>query len=176
MLTGESRFHISTPPGDWTWAPHDGKLTVDPLDQWECVWMQWDCRLSIGLPLSSRLCRWDTKAVWDQVGLLARRPSYGSGRSPPTRPKWSITSGSPMLQDNAHRRIPVLHMYPPGDWTRALMTGSKRVTHRTSETVYECSKIAGSAQYIDIWVYFYIGEVQYQSTPRLNTCSCVYKD
>jgi hypothetical protein len=34
------------PPGDWTQVPHDGKQRVDPLDQWDCVWMQWDCRLS----------------------------------------------------------------------------------------------------------------------------------
>jgi hypothetical protein len=45
-LTGESRFYISIPPGDWTWVPHDGKQTGGPLDQWNCVWMQWDCRLS----------------------------------------------------------------------------------------------------------------------------------
>jgi hypothetical protein len=44
-LTGESRFHINTPPGVWTWVPHIGKQTVGPLGQWNCVWMQWDCRL-----------------------------------------------------------------------------------------------------------------------------------
>jgi hypothetical protein len=53
-----------------------------PLDQWDMVRMKWDCRLSTGLPPSSRLHRlrsrkgdlqweWnqDRKAVWDQVGL-----------------------------------------------------------------------------------------------------------
>ncbi len=81
-LTGESRFHISTPPGDWTWVPHDGKQTGWPMDQWNCVVMQWDFRLSTGLPPSSRLCwLWsrkedlqqvwnqDRRAVWFQVGL-----------------------------------------------------------------------------------------------------------
>ncbi len=46
MLIGESWFHVSTPPGDWTWVPHDRKQTGGPLDQWNCVWMQWNCRLS----------------------------------------------------------------------------------------------------------------------------------
>jgi hypothetical protein len=32
--------------GDWTRVPHDRKQRVDLLDQWDCVWMQWDCRLS----------------------------------------------------------------------------------------------------------------------------------
>jgi hypothetical protein len=53
-----------------------------PLDQWNWVWMQWDCRLSTGLLPSSRLCRlwswkedlqraWDRvrRAVWDQAEL-----------------------------------------------------------------------------------------------------------
>jgi hypothetical protein len=47
-LTGESQFHIR-PPGDWTRVPHDGKQTGRPLDQWNCVWMQWDCRLSTSI-------------------------------------------------------------------------------------------------------------------------------
>jgi hypothetical protein len=45
-LTGESRFHISTPCGDWTRVPHDGKQMGGPLAQWYYVWLQWDCRLS----------------------------------------------------------------------------------------------------------------------------------
>jgi hypothetical protein len=79
MLTGESRFHISTPLG----IEPRSQQTGSPLDQWDMVWMQWDCRLSTGLPPpSSRLCRlwswkedlqraWnrDRRAVWDQVGL-----------------------------------------------------------------------------------------------------------
>jgi hypothetical protein len=46
MLTGESRFHISTFIGLNPGPPHEGKQTDDPLDQWDCVWIQWDCRLS----------------------------------------------------------------------------------------------------------------------------------
>ncbi len=70
------------PPGDCTQVPHNGKQRVDLLDQSDCVWMQWDCRLSTGLPPSSRLCQlwsqkedlqraWnqDRRAVWAQVGL-----------------------------------------------------------------------------------------------------------
>jgi hypothetical protein len=45
-LTGESRFHISPPQGFWTQVPCDGKQRVSPLDQWDMVRMQWDCRLS----------------------------------------------------------------------------------------------------------------------------------
>jgi hypothetical protein len=45
-LIGESRFHISTPLGIWTWVPCDGKQTGSPLDQWDIVRMKWDCRLS----------------------------------------------------------------------------------------------------------------------------------
>ncbi len=50
------------------------------VDQWNCVWMQRDCRLSTGLPPSSRWLwsrkedlqrAWnrDRRVVWDQVGL-----------------------------------------------------------------------------------------------------------
>jgi hypothetical protein len=45
MLTGESRFHISTPLGFWTRVPHDGKQTGSPLDQgvhWtRATWCEW---------------------------------------------------------------------------------------------------------------------------------------
>ncbi len=46
MLTGESRFHISTPLRIWTQVPHDRQQTASPLDQWDMVRMKWDCRLS----------------------------------------------------------------------------------------------------------------------------------
>ncbi len=49
-LTGESRSHISTPLGIWTWVRCDGKQTDSPLGQWDMVRMKWDCRLSTGLP------------------------------------------------------------------------------------------------------------------------------
>jgi hypothetical protein len=54
-LTGESRFHISTPQGIWTQVPCDGKQRVSPLDQWDMVRMEWDCRLSTVLKYDSRL-------------------------------------------------------------------------------------------------------------------------
>ncbi len=38
-LTGQSRFHISTPLGIWTRVPHDGKEMGSPLDQWDMVRM-----------------------------------------------------------------------------------------------------------------------------------------
>jgi hypothetical protein len=48
------------------------------------------------------------------ITLSAQGPSDGSGRSPPQkRPPWSITLGSPISPDNANRRIPVSHKYPP---------------------------------------------------------------
>ncbi len=43
MLTGESRFHISTPPGNGPGSLMTGR--------WNCVWMQWDCRLTTFLYL-----------------------------------------------------------------------------------------------------------------------------
>ncbi len=41
------------PRRDWTRALHDGKQRVDPLDQWDCVGMPWDCRLCTGRSISS---------------------------------------------------------------------------------------------------------------------------
>jgi hypothetical protein len=46
LLTGESRFHLSTPREIWTQVPCDGKQRVSPLDQWDMVRLEWDCRLS----------------------------------------------------------------------------------------------------------------------------------
>ncbi len=66
-LTGESRFHISTPQGIWTQVPCDGKQRVSPLDQWDMVRMKWDCRLSTELPPSSRHRR-----LWSRKGDLQR--------------------------------------------------------------------------------------------------------
>jgi hypothetical protein len=50
------------------------------------------------------------------------------------------------LYDCTIRRIRVSHKYPPGIEPGSLMMGSKRVIHWTSETMYECGEIAGSAQ------------------------------
>ncbi len=81
-LTGKSWFHISPPRGFEPGSLVMGSKQVNPLDLWDMVRIMWDCRLSTGLPPSSRLCRlwnqkgdlqraWnrDRKAVWDQVGL-----------------------------------------------------------------------------------------------------------
>ncbi len=57
-LTGESRFHISSPKGIWTWFPCDGKQTGCPLDQWDMVRMKWDCRL----------CSWRLKKMGGVAG------------------------------------------------------------------------------------------------------------
>ncbi len=113
-LTGESRFHISTPQGIWTWVPCDGKLTDSPLDQWDMVRMEWDCRLSTGLPpqqptpsvvkpegrpaASVKPGQESCVRSSEIITLTARGPSDGSGGGPPqTRPQWwSITSESPM--------------------------------------------------------------------------------
>ncbi len=124
-LTGESHFHISTPKGIWTWVPCGRKQTGSPLDQWDMVRIMWDCRLSTGLPPSSRLHRlwsqkgdlqraWnrDRKAVWDQVGQSH------------CRHKGLVTFGDEALlminhvgvRDKANRRIPVSHKYPQGDF------------------------------------------------------------
>ncbi len=62
-LTGESRFHISTPLGIWTWVPCDGKKTGSPLGQLDMVRMKWDCRLSTGPPAADSVgCEvgWET--------------------------------------------------------------------------------------------------------------------
>ncbi len=60
-LTGESRFHISTPQGILTQVPCDGKQRVSPLDQWDKVRMKWDCWLSTG---------WCTKVWWCMLSLM----------------------------------------------------------------------------------------------------------
>jgi hypothetical protein len=168
MLTGESRLHISTPQGIWTCVPCDGKQTGSPLDQWDMVRMKWDCRLSTGLPPSSRLRRlwswkedlqraWnrDRKAVWDQVGLLHCRHE-----------------GLVMVRDEAclrqgHRNDQScrghqcskttltgesrFHISPPrGFEPVSLVAGSKQIVHWTSETWWEWSAIAGSPQ----WLYY----------------------
>ncbi len=81
-LTGESRFHISPPRGFKPVTLVAGSKQVSSLDQWDMVRIIRDCRLSTGLPPSSRLFwlwsqkgdlqrAWnrDRKAVWDQVRL-----------------------------------------------------------------------------------------------------------
>jgi hypothetical protein len=124
-------------PRDWTWVPHDGKQTGSPLDQWDMVWMQWDYRLSTGLPPSSRLCwlwrqkedlqrawNWDRRAVWDQVrlshcrhdSLVTIRDEARLGRGHNDQSRWGYLCSETIL---------VLHMYSPGDWTRVPHDGKK---------------------------------------------------
>jgi hypothetical protein len=61
------------------------------------------------------------------------------------------TQGSNPVADcvscEAGRRTAVSVSTPLGIEPRSLMTGSKRVDHWTSGSVYECSEIAGSLQY-----------------------------
>jgi hypothetical protein len=150
-LTGESRFHISIPlgiePGS-SWR----EANEWPLDQWNCVGMQWDCRHSTGLPPSSRLCRlcsqkedlqraWnqDRRAVWDQVGLshcrydslvtvwdeacLRRGHNYQSCQGHQCS-ETTLTGES------------LFHISTPlGIEPGSLIMGSKRVDHWTSGTV-----------------------------------------
>jgi hypothetical protein len=112
MLSGESRFHISTPLGI-----EPGSLMTGSkwLDHWTSVAV-YECSEIAGSPQGSppaadyvgceagrRTCRErETRTEelceikWD-YHMSARRPSDGSGWSPPqTRPQWSIRSGSPM--------------------------------------------------------------------------------
>ncbi len=151
------------PPGDWTRVPHDGKQPDSPLDQWDMVWMQWNCRLYTGLSPSSRLCRlwswkkdlqrawnWDRSAVWDQLGLShcwhdglvtvwdKARLRQGHNDLSCQGHQYSKTT----LTGESRFHISTLLGIEPG----SLMTGSKRIVHWTSETWCECSEITGSTQ------------------------------
>jgi hypothetical protein len=66
MLTGESRYHTSIPLGFWTRVPHDRKQTGSPLDQWDMVWMMWDCRLSLCQKVSKQKFIHNLQLFWTQ--------------------------------------------------------------------------------------------------------------
>ncbi len=170
MLTGESRFHISTPLGIWTWVPCDGKQRGSPLDQWDMVRMKWDCRLSTGLPPSSRLrLLWsrkgdlqrawnrDRKAVWDQVGLshcrhegpVMVRDEARLRRGHDDQSRQGYQCSETMLTGESRFNISTPWGFEPG----SLMTGSKQVVHWTSETWWEWSEIAGSPQLVFLNIY-----------------------
>jgi hypothetical protein len=123
-----------------------------------------DCRLYTGLPPSRWLCRlWsrkedlqgasnqDRKAVWDQVGLSHCRHNgqvtvweearLRRGHNDQLRRGYQCSEATLTGESMFHRST------TPGDWTPSLMTGSKRVDHWTSGTVYECSEIADSPHY-----------------------------
>ncbi len=160
-LTGESRFHIGTPLGI-----EPGSLLTGSkgLTHWpsETLWMQWDCRLSTGLPPSSQLCRlWSQKKdlqrawSWDSgiITLLAGWPSDGSGRSS-VQDEARLRRGHNDQSCQGYQCSETtltgeswFHISTPlGTKPGSLMTGTKGLTHWTSETVHECSEIAGSPQ------------------------------
>ncbi len=126
------------------------------------VRMNWDCRLSTGLPHSSRLRQlwsrkgdlqrvWnqDRKAVWDQVGLshyrheglvtvrdkacLRRDHNDDQSRQGHQCSETTLTGES-----RFHKST------PRGFEPRSLVTGSKGLVHWTSETWWEWSENAGS--------------------------------
>ncbi len=144
---------------------HEGKQRVDPLDQWDCVWMQWDCRHSTGLPPCSRLCRlWSRKAdlqqAWNrdrgavrgQVGLshcqhnslVTVRDEARLRRGHNNQSRQGHQCSETTLTGESRFHI----LTPLGIEPGSLMTGSKRVVHWTSETWCKCSEIAGSPQYL----------------------------
>jgi hypothetical protein len=77
-LTGDPSF-TQVPPGDWTWVPHDEKQTGGPLDQWNCVGMQWDCRL---LCIMQRWAR--ATFFWDRNRNSATRRKHFRNRNSAT--------------------------------------------------------------------------------------------
>jgi hypothetical protein len=150
-LTGESRFHISTPQGIWIRVPCDGKLTGSPLDQWGLVRIKWGCRLSTGFPPSSqfrqlwsrkgdlqRVWNWDRKAVWDQVGLshcrheglVTVRDEARLRRGHNDQLRRGHQCSETTLTGESWFHIST----PQVIWPGSLVTGSKRVVHWTSET------------------------------------------
>jgi hypothetical protein len=135
------------------------------------VWMQWDCKLSKGLPPSSRLCRlwswkvklqwaWnqDRRAVWDQAGLSHCR-HYGLvtvwdearlrwGHNDQSR--WDNQCSETTLTGESQFHISTTL----GIETGSFMTGSKWVVHWTIDTWCESSEIAGSPQYLEALLKF----------------------
>ncbi len=135
--------------------------------------MQWDCRLSTGLPPSSLLCwllswkedlqrAWngDRRAVWDLVGL-----SHCRHKTLVTvRDEARLRRGHRNDQSNQGHQCSEttltgesrFHISTPlGIEPGSLMTGSKRVVHWNSETLWECSEIAGFPQYRHFTVQIY---------------------
>ncbi len=113
--------------------------------------MQWDCRLSTGLPPSSRLCwlwsqkedlqrAWnrDRRAVWDQVGLSHCRHDGLVTVWDKARLRRGHNDQSCRGHQCSETTITgesCLHKYLPGDWTWVPHNGKQRVTHWTSETI-----------------------------------------
>ncbi len=92
LLTGESRFHISTPLGIWTRVPCEGKQTGGPLDQWNCVL---NAVLSTGFwYLTASTAFWTSSLEsWNACGsIIAPRSASGEFPGP------SATRKLPMMQ------------------------------------------------------------------------------
>jgi hypothetical protein len=130
--------------------------------------MQWDCRLSTGLPPTSWLCQlwswkedlqqawnWDRRAVWDQVGLshcwhnglLMVRDEASLRRGHNDQSRWGHQCSETMLTGESQ-----FHIRPPGDWTWVPHDGKQTGGPLDQWTVYGCSEIAGSPR-ISIYVY-----------------------
>ncbi len=154
------------PPGEFEpGSLVTGSKEVSPLDQWGMVRMKWDCRLSTGLPPSSRLRRlwsrngdlqraWnqDRKAVWDQVGLSHCRHEGLVG----VRDKARLRRGHNDDQSRRGHQCSIATLTgesrfyistPQGNLNLGpLWREANRLVHWTSETWWEWSEIAGSPQ------------------------------
>jgi hypothetical protein len=114
-------------------------------------------------PPSSRLCQlwsrkedkqraWnqDRKAVWDQVGISHCQHNSQVTVWDEARFRWGHNDQSYQGHQCSETTLIVeswFHISTPlGIEPGSLMMGSKGLTHWTSETVYECSEIAGSPQ------------------------------
>ncbi len=165
-LTGESWFHISTPlgiePGSLMtgskWVTHWTSETV-----YECSEIEGSPQGSPEQPTMSvgkteggpaacvKLRQKNCVRLSGINTLSARGPSDCLGRSPPqTRPNDQSHRDHQCSETTLTGESRFHISTPLGIETGSLMTGSKRVTHWTSETVYECSEIAGSPQYVYI--------------------------
>ncbi len=148
MLTGESRFRLNTPLGIEPWVPHDGKQTGGPLDQWNCVWMQWDCRRSTGLPpppqqptmsvvkpeggpaASVKLGQKSCVRSSGIITLSARWPCGGFGRSRLRRGHNDKSRRGHQCSKTTLTGESWFHKSTPlGIEPESLMTGSKQVDH-----------------------------------------------
>ncbi len=94
--------------GNWTRVPHVGKQLGGPLDQWNCVWMQWDCRLSIVQHFTNNsqgFTNYLPHYKWSGLKWQKKRFSYNPRKCPfklrkkhPLPQHWSIS----------HRLTPLL--------------------------------------------------------------------
>ncbi len=164
-LTGESRFHISTPPGDL----NPGSLLTG--SKWVVHWTSetwWEWSEIAGSPEGSpqqptpsvvkpegnlqRALNRDRRAVWDQVGLshcqhedivmIRDEACLRQGhRNDQSRRGHQCSETTLTGESRFHIST------PPGDLNPgSLLTGIKWVIHWTSETWSEWSEIAGSPQ------------------------------